>query len=290
MKRIALFLSIAMFCVLLFGCAPKTETSQIVATTLPVYEFSKELCKGTELKVTQLITEDISCLHDYTLQVSQMQKLENAEVLIVSGAGLETFLEDVATETPTVIDASKDIALISANCEHEDHHHKEDADPHYWLSPNHAAKMCKNICSSLSEIYPEYTSTFATNQKELDAKFNQLNFYAEENLKNLSCRQIITFHDGFQYMAEAFDLEIVHALEEESGREASAGELIALTEMIEQFQLPAIFTEKNGSTSAASVIASETDVNIFSLDMAMSADSYFTAMYHNIDTLKEALG
>lgn len=290
MKRIALFASIAMFCILLFGRTPKTETSQIVATTLPVYEFSKGLCEGTELKVTQLITEDISCLHDYTLQVSQMQKLEKAEVLIVSGAGLETFLEDVSAEVPTVIDVSKDIALISANCEHEDHHHDDDVDPHYWLSPKYAAKMCKNIYNSLLEIYPEYASTFAKNQKELDAKFDQLGFYAEENLGNLSCRQIITFHDGFQYMAEAFNLEIVHALEEESGREASAGELIALSQLVEEFNLPAIFTEKNGSTSAASVVASEADVKVFSLDMAMSAESYFSAMYHNINTLKEALG
>ena len=34
----------------------------------------------------------------------------------------------------------------------------------------------------------------------------------------------------------------------------------------------------------------ETGCGVFSLDMAMAGDSYFDAMYHNIDTIKEALG
>ena len=53
--------------------------------------------------------------------------------------------------------------------------------------------------------------------------------------------------------------------------------------------LPAIFTERSGSVSAASIIARETGVKVYQLDMAMAGDDYFAAMYHNIDTLKEAL-
>ena len=80
------------------------------------------------------------------------------------------------------------------------------------------------------------------------------------------------------------------AVEEESGSEASAKELIALIQLVRAHQLPAVFTEINGSPSAASVISSETGAKIYSLDMAMASDSYFTAMYHNIDTIQEALG
>ena len=76
----------------------------------------------------------------------------------------------------------------------------------------------------------------------------------------------------------------------ESGSEASARELIELITLVEEQSLPAIFTEASGSTSAASIIARETGCGVFSLDMAMAGDSYFDAMYHNIDTIKEALG
>ena len=78
-------------------------------------------------------------------------------------------------------------------------------------------------------------------------------------------------------------------MEEESGSEASAAELIELIEEVEHHDLPAIFTETNGSVSAAGIIARETGAGSYALDMAMGGDSYFEAMYHNIDTLKEAL-
>ena len=101
---------------------------------------------------------------------------------------------------------------------------------------------------------------------------------------------MITFHDGFGYFAQAFDLHILEAVEEESGSEASAQELIHLIHIVEEHNLPAIFTEVNGSVSAADVIHRETDAKSFALDMAMGGDSYFDAMYKNIDTIKEAMG
>ena len=85
-------------------------------------------------------------------------------------------------------------------------------------------------------------------------------------------------------------MHILRAVEEESGSEASARELIELIEEVEHHSLPAIFTEKSGSVSAAGIIARETGCGSFPLDMAMAGDSYFEAMYHNIDTVKEALG
>ena len=114
--------------------------------------------------------------------------------------------------------------------------------------------------------------------------------YGEDALSGLSCRELITFHDGFSYFAESFHLTILAAVEEESGSEASARELIELIGLSREHSLPAIFIEVNGSPSAASVLSRETGIRIFSLDMAMAGDSYFAAMYRNIDTVKEALG
>ena len=114
--------------------------------------------------------------------------------------------------------------------------------------------------------------------------------YGEETLSSLFCRELITFHDGFAYFAHSFDLEILEAVEEESGSEASAKELKHLITMVREHDLPAIFTEVNGSTSAAGVISRETGATVHALDMAMASEDYFQSMYHNINTIKEALG
>ena len=149
--------------------------------------------------------------------------------------------------------------------------------------------MAGNICQGLCEHYPRYADTFRGSLAELLADLEGLQDEVHKTLRDLSCRELITFHDGFAYLAKACGLTIVDAIEEESGREASAKELIRVIREVEENHLPAIFTEKSGSTAAAEIISRETGAKCLSLDMAMAGDSYFDAMYHNIDTLKEAL-
>lgn len=276
---------------ILTGCG-RQAPAQIAATTLPVYEFSSALCTGTGITVSRLVADNVSCLHDYALQVSQMRAVEAAEIVVCSGAGLEVFLEDVLADANCVIDASQDIPLLCGHSQeehgHEGHHHSQD--PHIWLSPNNAKQMCKTICRELTALYPAHKAQFEKNLSSLLAQLDALQKYGEQTLSSLSCRDLVTFHDGFAYFANSFDLHILRAVEEESGSEASAKELIELVDLVNRNHLPAIFTETNGSTAAAEVVSKETGVKVYALDMAMAGDSYFTAMYHNIDTVKEALG
>ena len=298
MKKIITFISAILLLFLVSGCSEQTAPAQIAATTLPVYEFTARLCAGTPLSVTRLVTEEVSCLHDYSLNVKQVKAAESAELIVISGAGLEAFLDDILLDRPTV-DASRGIELIVPEEHHHDHEddqeesghegHHHEQDPHIWLSPDNAMIMAQNICQGLQENYPSYDAVFTANLDVLLADLTALKAYGETELESLSCREIITFHDGFAYLADAFHLTILDAIEEESGSEASARELIHMIEEVEHHNLPAIFTEKSGSVSAAGIISRETGAATFSLDMAMSGDSWFDAMYRNIDTLKEAL-
>ena len=289
MKRLPILL--ILLC-LLSGCSAANTSCNIAATTLPVYEFSSRLCQGTPLTVSRLVTEEVSCLHDYSLNVRQVKTAQSADVIVLSGAGLEEFMEDILEGVPN-IDASAGIELICPEEAHDhdhghgDHHH--DSDPHIWLSPAHAKTMVRNIHKGLSGIYPEYTDLFLQNLTKLEEDMDTLQTYGENALSSLSHTELITFHDGFSYFAQAFDLTILEAVEEESGSEASAKELIHLIEEVEHHHLPAVFTERSGSDSAAGIISRETGCKLFTLDMAMAGDSYFDAMYHNINTVKEAL-
>lgn len=296
MKFWKIVLTAALAAALLCGCAPKTDYAPIAATTLPVWDFTSRLCQDTPLAVTRLVTEQVSCLHDYSLNVRQVKAAEAAQVVVISGAGLEDFLDDLLLDVPT-IDASQGISLLHSEEGHEEeeHHHEEDGhhheeDPHIWLSPENAQVMAQNICEGLSRQYPDYEDTFRANLEGLLSQLEALQRYGEEQLSGLQCRELIPFHDGFSYFAQAFHLTILESVEEESGSEASAKDLIHLTELVRDHNLPAIFTEVSGSDSAAQVIARETGCKVYALDMAMSGDSYFEAMYHNIDTIREALG
>ena len=291
MRYISLLLTLVLLAGLFSGCAP-SQPADIAATTLPVYQFTSRLCEGTGLTVTRLVTESVSCLHDYSLNVSQVKAAESAQVVVLSGAGLEEFMHDLLESVDTAIDSSEELELLTCehSHEHEEHSHDHEADAHIWLSPANAKVMASNIFAGLSAQYPQHKEIFEQNLAALLAELDTLQTYGEEQLKDLSCRELVTFHDGFAYFAEAFDLTVLEAVEEESGSEASAHELIHLIGLVREHDLPAIFTESNGSDSAARIISAETGAPIFTLDTAMSGEDYFEAMYHNIDTIREALG
>lgn len=292
MRLKAILLTLILLLALLSGCTPHPQ-AQVAATTLPVYQFALRLCEGTGITVTRLVTESVSCLHDYSLNVSQVKAAEAAQVLVVSGAGLEDFLDDVLADCENIIDSSQGIHLLGCDEAHDhghEHGHHHEQDSHIWLAPANAKIMANNICAGLSKQFPQHKQTFEKNLQSLHTDLDALQLYGEQRLKDLRCREMITFHDGFAYFAHAFDLNILEAVEEESGSEASAQELKHLIGMVDEHHLPAIFTEVNGSVSAADIIAAETGVGVYPLDMAMTGDDYFKSMYHNIDTLKEAFG
>ena len=291
MKRLTALLGLLIL--LLSGCAQAEAPAQIAATTLPVWEFTSRIADGTGITVVRLVTEPVSCLHDYSLNVRQVKAVEAAELVVTSGAGLEEFMEDLLAGKEAVVDASCGIEVLECAHVHDhthDHGHHHEMDSHIWLSPANAQAMARNIYEGLCAQYPQHKAVFEANFSALLADLGALEAYGKDQLSTLSSRELITFHDGFGYFAQAYDLHILEAVEEESGSEASAQELKHLITIVREHNLPAVFTECNGSASAAEVISRETGSAIFQLDMAMGGESYFEAMYHNIDTIKEALG
>ena len=271
------------FCLIcLTACKAPAKQGGVAATTAPVAQFAQAIAQGTDVQITQIISDSVSCLHDYSLSVRQMEAVEKSELVLLSGAGLEEFMEDALRGAKTV-DCAEGVALHTTA--HGDHSH---IDPHIWLDPANAAIMAENICTALTAAYPDHGDTFRANTDALVKRLTELKAWGEEELKNLSCRKLITFHDGFGYLASAFDLEIIASVEEESGSEASAADLTEIIGLVKEHGLTCVFTEVNGSDAAASVICAETGAESYTLDTAMSGD-YFAAMEHNINTLKEAL-
>lgn len=292
MKRTPIILLLILSLSLLIGCNGQQENAQVVATTKPVYDFTDFLCQNTGIQVELLVTENLSCLHDYTLQVRQMRAVEAAQVVVMNGAGLEEFLDDALQSKEIIIDASQGITLLCGDHDHEHqhdgHHHGED--PHIWLSVANAKQMAENISQGLIAQFPQHRDTLLENLSALNQKFDALTVYGNDAFSQLKVKELITFHDGFAYFADFWHLHILHSLEEESGSEASAAELKELIALVEDHSLPAIFVEENGSTSASRVVSDETGARIFTLNMAMGEKDYFESMYQNIDSIKEALG
>lgn len=282
-RRIFALLAAALLVLSVSGCTEKAAVqaqTDLLATTQPVYQLANALTDGTGLTVSLLISEPVSCLHDYTLTVSQMEKIENAKLVLESGLGLEDFMADALSGKVRIV-VSSTLPTLEGD---------EGIDPHWWLDPTRFREAAKLTAQELGSQYPEFTDQIADNFAAFDKKLSELQSYGDEALKNLSCRELVTFHDGFSYFADSFGLTIAAAMEVESGSEPSAKELEQIVSIVEKEKIPAVFTETNGETGSAQVVANETGCKVYTLDMAISNADYFAAMRENINTIKEALG
>lgn len=101
----------------------------------------------------------------------------------------------------------------------------------------------------------------------------------------------MTFHDGFSYFARAFRLTIAAAMEIEEGSEPSAKEIESVIRLVEDENIPAVFCEENGERQTAETVAKQTGTGLFALTMGMDggAAGCTDAIYHNIDSIREAL-
>ena len=258
---------------------PEEGGLTVLTTTYPVYLLASAVADGVEgVTVERLNTGAVSCLHDYTLSVGDMKLIEGADVIAINGVGLEDFMDDaLAAARGTVIDCSEGVALLELLG--HDHHDGDEEDgehydPHIWMDPENAIAMAGNLSRGLSEVDPDHAQTYSDNLasatsllESWDSTLKDTLLKAEEG--GVSIPGLITFHDGFQYFAQAFDLPLLAAIEEEEGSEASAQVINETVTLVKDKQIPVIFTEVNGSDATAQAIARETGCSVGQLTMLM---------------------
>lgn len=307
MKRpiLSMLLSVLL---LLPGCAQAPSGSSqeegltVLATTYPVYLFARTVAQGVEgVTVERLNTGSVSCLHDYTLSVDDMKKIEGADVIAMNGAGLEDFMDDaLAASSAAVIDCSQGVALL----ENADHIHEEGDgghdhghwDPHYWMDPENAAVMVRNLQEGFALADPDHGDAYARNGEEAAGQLPSFAGDCTQALEGAEGAALITFHDGFHYFAQALGLPLLASIEEEEGSEASAMEINEITQLVKEHQLPVIFTEVNGSDATANAISRETGCQVAQLTMLMDGpeegdlSTYLEGVRSNVNTIVSFFG
>ncbi len=299
MKKSILFGILTALLVLLvlpFCGTPAVEKPRltVVCATYPIYLFASSLAENVDgVAVERLDTGTASCLHDYTLSMADMKKLERADIIALNGAGLEEFLEDaLAASDAQVIDCSAGVELLE-NLSHRhdgdghDSHDHGHWDPHYWMDPANARIMADNLRGGMALTDPEHASEYEANAVKTEEILLQVEKDARELMERYLPQGVpglITFHDGFPYFARAFHLPLLASIEEEAGSEASAREIVEITELVKEYDIPVIFTEVNGSDATARAISRETGCRVAQLTMIMdgpdASDPEFGGAWH----------
>lgn len=115
-----------------FRPSQEEEDGMLVVTSLhPVYVATINVTDGVDgVRVRQLSQPTTGCVHDHQLTTQDMRLLEKADVFIINGAGMESYLEDVMERYPelTVIDTSEGCSVLEASGEHSHAHGTTDSE------------------------------------------------------------------------------------------------------------------------------------------------------------------
>ncbi len=282
----------------------KSEDSiKVVTSFYPMYLLASNVVKDIDnVELINMANSSTGCLHDYSLTTDDIKLLEDCDIFIINGAGMESFLDKVLKQNPDlkIIDTSEGIELIQSDYtddhDHDhnhDHDHEEEYNPHVWLSVKNAIKQVENMESKLIEYNSVNKDKYSQNAKEYIQQLTNLDNKIHSELDKIKNKNIVTFHEAFPYFAKEYGLNIVGVVQREPGSEPSAKELQETIEKIKNLDVKAICVEPQYSTKAAETISKETNVGVYILDPMVTQESenssYIDIMNKNLETLKEAL-
>lgn len=296
----------------------------VVTSFYPMYIATLNIVDGVKgVRLENLSEPQTGCLHDFQLTPEDMKLLSTADVFVINGGGIESFMSDVAKAYPKldVVEACEDVALLSDDESDSDHDHDHDADAesdsdhdhdheadaesdsshdhdhgdenaHAWMSVPRYRTMVKTIASHLAQKDEAHAEEYYANAEKYDAKLAKLE-KEQDSLKSLTDGQnIVIFHEAYAYVADDFSMNACYLLDLDEERSVSAGEIKQVISTIKDDGVSVILAEELYGKSMGDTVSRETDVHVVYIDPLnrgeYDKDSYLDGMEQNIELIKDA--
>ena len=279
----------------------------VYASFYMMYDFAQKI-GGDKAHITVMVPDGTEP-HDWEPAAADIAGLQDADLFIYNGAGMEHWAEDIlASLNPSsliVAEASKGIALreeTHAQAEGEpeandEHSGIDPIDPHVWLDPNNAKKELETIKNAFVQADAQNASYYEANYKKWAGEFDALDEAFRAALSALPRKDIIVAHEAYGYLCAAYGLTQIGIEGLTPDSEPDPGRMAEIIELARLKGVTTIFFEELSSPDVANAIAVETGANTAVLspiegltdeERAQGAD-YVSVMRKNLTALKQAL-
>lgn len=275
----------------------------VIASTYPMYYIAKEIGRD-KINLDILVPIGVDP-HEYEISLKQIKDLENTDLFLYNGSGLEHWGEKISKnlseKNKSIINASKYVDLLDVENDHShesqsDHDHG-DKDPHIWLDPMNLEKTAKVVCEQLKKLDKENSENYDANYLELSKKLKKLDNRYKTELKSKKQDTILVSHKAFAYLANRYGLKQIAVTGISPHSEPSPKSLSKLIDITKEKNIKYIFFEVLSSPKSVEMIASEADLEVLTLnpiggittDQFKSGIDYIDLMEENLENLKKAL-
>lgn len=284
------------------GQAQAAAPLRLVATTGMIADTLRQV-GGNEIEVRGLMGPGVDP-HLYRQTRSDISAMVQADAVFWHGlfleAQLEEFLARLAKRRPVfaVAEAVPESQRL-ADAEYPDRW-----DPHVWMDPGRWRHVVIAIRDALVTLRPEARKRFVANADDLLARLEALDAYARDVLSSVPTRSrvLVTAHDAFGYLGEAYAYEVEGIQGYSTESEAGLARMEALVSLLVERQIGAIFIESSVSErniraliegAAARGWPVEVGGELYSDAMGPPGSyegTYIGMIDHNVTLLARALG
>lgn len=269
------------------GSKQEEQTLTVVTSFYPMYIAALNVIGDTDGVHLQNLSEpQTGCLHDFQLTPEDMKLLSKADVFIINGGGIESFMKDVAKSYPdlTIIEASEGIDLLEDEGE-------ENA--HAWMSVATYEEQVNHIAEGLAAADEKHASDYQKHADAYTVKLDALKERQQKVAEKIKGQSVILFHEAYDYVADDYGLDVAYVLDLDEERQVSAGEVADVLAAVRDDRVKYILAEELYGKSMGDTVEKETDAKVIYLDALnrgdYDVDSYIKGMSANIDLIEQYL-
>lgn len=259
----------------------------VMATNYPLYVAAQNILGDDDtVTLTRLDGSASGCLHDYQLSPSDRRGVQEADLILMNGAGAEPFLHDIVDEEKCV-DTSADLDLLCVEDDHdhgEEEHHHEEYNEHLWLSPRRYMAQVGEVFKALVGLNPDMAHIYSVNAAEYQMEIAAIEQELESLKTALEGKPCVLFHDSMSYLAADLGLEVRVTLSVEGESGLSAADLKKVEALAEEYPDLLLFYDTQYALRYEGVAGTPVTIRT-----AVQED-WLTAMQYNIQQIQKVTG
>jgi manganese/zinc/iron transport system substrate-binding protein len=283
--------------------APLANRAVKVTTTTGMIADLAGNIGGERVEVVGLMGPGVDP-HLYKPSASDVEKLEDADIIFYNGLELEGRMTDIFVKIarggkPTVA-VSEDIdpGLLREPVEFQGKY-----DPHIWFDVTLWRQAARTVTRELAKLDPTSKSLYERNAEAYIKKLDDLHRYVQEQIATIPAgsRVLVTAHDAFGYFGRQYGLEVRGLQGTSTATEAGARDVSTLAQYLCERRIKAIFVESSVPHSTIRAVEEAARARgcsvtiggeLFSDAMGSrgtAEGTYLGMVRHNVDTVARAL-
>ncbi|NMB97344.1 MAG: zinc ABC transporter substrate-binding protein [Clostridiaceae bacterium] len=321
--------SAMVFSMLFSSCSRGAKTNEqydnsnnkvsVVTSFYVMYDFATKI-GGDKVSVINLLPPG-SDPHGWEPSPKDIIKIENSDIFIYNGAGMEGWvhkvLDSIKNKELIVLEASSEVDLLKGGHRHEnenkheefnhDHEHNNNNednhevddlyDPHVWLDPMSAKVQMKAIADTLVDFDSDNADYYMDNFEKYSKELDKLDQEYRKALSGFVKRDIVVSHEAFGYLCSSYGLNQIGISGLDAEAEPTASRMVQVADFVKENDIKIIFFDNMVSPRVASAIADATGAEVGVLNPIASLSKeeieegkdYFAIMRENLNALIKAL-